>query len=118
MWTIALGMTNEAARRLQTVKLLHTVLWAVFAGCVVALPWRPGGGSAPRRTGSDRLGESVLWYRSQVPGTAIAARYTDDRRANFGIYLQVAGQHNSGSSGRCMRSVAHLVVTYLGVGKG
>ncbi len=39
MWTILQGMTNEAARRLQTVKLLHTVVWAVFAGCVLALPW-------------------------------------------------------------------------------
>jgi hypothetical protein len=32
------GMTNEAARRLRTVKLLHTAVWAVFAGCIVAIP--------------------------------------------------------------------------------
>lgn len=39
MWTILHRMTNEASRRLQTVMLLHMVLWAVFAGCVLALPW-------------------------------------------------------------------------------
>jgi len=38
------------ARRLRAIKLLHTIVWAGFAGC-------------------------------------IAARYTDDRRANFDIYL-------------------------------
>lgn len=33
------GLANEAARQLRTVKLLHTAVWAVFAGCVVAIPW-------------------------------------------------------------------------------
>jgi hypothetical protein len=31
-------MTNEASRRLMAVRLLHTAVWAVFAGCVVAIP--------------------------------------------------------------------------------
>lgn len=31
-------MTDDAARRLRRVRLLHTAVWAVFAGCVLTIP--------------------------------------------------------------------------------
>jgi hypothetical protein len=84
-------MTNDAARRLRTVRLLHTVVWAVFAGCVVAIPWLTWQGrfGAAAMLAAIVLGEVVvLWLnRWRCPLTAVAARYTDDRHANFDIYL-------------------------------
>lgn len=73
------------------VKLLHTIAWAFFVACIVVMPfaaWR----------GEDRLaawlGAIVMvevailaLNRWACPLTAVAARYTDDRRANFDIYL-------------------------------
>ena len=124
MWTITHRMTNEATRRLQTVKLLHTLVWAVFAGCVVAIPllaWQRRFGAATVLA-TIVLGEVVvLWYhRWSCPLTAVAARYTDDRRANFDIYLpEWLARHNQRIFGSLYAiGVAYLVVRYLGAGKG
>jgi hypothetical protein len=70
---------------------LHTLAWAVFAGCIVALPvfaWR----------GQFRIAAVLiaivcvevlvlLAYKFRCPLTDVAARFTDDRRDNFDIYL-------------------------------
>jgi hypothetical protein len=84
-------MTNDAARRLRLVRLLHTAVWAVFAGCIVAIPWLTWAGrfGVAALLAAVVLAEVVvLWLnRWHCPLTAIAARYTDDRRANFDIYL-------------------------------
>jgi hypothetical protein len=84
-------MMNVAERRLRTVKLLHTAVWAVFAGCVFGIPWLTWQGrfGAAAVLATIVLGEVVvLWLnRWRCPLTAVAARYTDDRRANFDIYL-------------------------------
>ncbi len=77
--------------QLRTVKLVHTLAWAFFAGCVIGIPFAAHAG---------RLGlagvliacvacESlVLAFNAwRCPLTGIAARYTEDRRANFDIYL-------------------------------
>jgi hypothetical protein len=84
-------MTSAAARRLRAVRLLHTAVWAVFAGCIVVIPvlaWQGRFGVAAALAAL-LLGEVVvLWLnRWSCPLTAVAARYTDDRRANFDIYL-------------------------------
>ena len=124
MWTITHRMTNEATRRLQTVKLLHTLVWAVFAGCVRALPLLPGqrNSCAAAVLATIVLGEVVvLWYhRWSCPLTAVAARYTDDRRANFDIYLpEWLARHNQRIFGSMyVIGVAYLVAMYLGAGKG
>ena len=117
-------MKNEAARRLRTVKLLHTVVWTVLAGCVVAIPWL---------TWRERFGDAavlativlgevvVLWYhRWSCPLTAIAARYTEDRRANFDIYLpEWLARHNQRIFGSLYAiGVAYLAAMYLSAGKG
>ena len=84
-------MTSEAFRRLRAVKLLHTVVWAVFAGCIVAIPvlaWRSQFKLAAVLAGVVLLEVVVLWLNGwRCPLTDVAARYTQDRRANFDIYL-------------------------------
>jgi hypothetical protein len=78
-------------QRLRAVKLVHTAVWAGFAGCIVAIPvltlqgrFRPAALLA-----LIVLGEVVVlaFNRWHCPLTPIAARYTEDRRANFDIYL-------------------------------
>ncbi len=76
---------------LRAVKLVHTLAWALFAGCIVALP-------VAAYLRNFRLAalliaivlvEVVVLMANQLrcPLTAVAARYTSDRRANFDIYL-------------------------------
>lgn len=75
------------------VKVVHTLAWAFFAACIVAIPiasW----------TGQHRLAgicailvlvEVVVLAVNQwtCPLTAVAARYTEDRESNFDIYLPI-----------------------------
>ena len=78
-------------RRLRAIKFLHTLVWAGFAGCIVAIPvlalqerFRLAAVLA-----LIVLGEVIVLAinRWRCPLTPIAARYTGDRRANFDIYL-------------------------------
>jgi hypothetical protein len=76
---------------LRAVKVLHTVVWAFFAGCVVAIPvvaWR---GTPTRALAliAIVLGEVLvlLANRWRCPLTDVASRYTTDRTDNFDIYL-------------------------------
>ena len=86
-------------RALLAVKILHTLVWAVFAGCIVAIPiaaWR----------GQLRLAWVLiavvmievivlLANRLRCPLTDVAARHTEDRRDNFDIYLpEWLARHN------------------------
>jgi hypothetical protein len=84
-------MTEGATGRLRAVRLLHTAVWALFAACVVAIPaltWRRQFGIAAVLATLVLAEVAVLWLnRWSCPLTAVAARYTDDRRANFDIYL-------------------------------
>jgi hypothetical protein len=81
----------DATRKLVLVKLIHTVAWAFFAGCVVALPVAALAGQlrlAAWLAGAVMVEIIILALnRMKCPLTAVAARYTDDRRANFDIYL-------------------------------
>ena len=79
------------SQRLRAIKLAHTVVWTGFAGCIAAIPvltvlgrFRPAALLA-----LIVLGEVVVLAinRWRCPLTPIAARYTEDRRANFDIYL-------------------------------
>lgn len=76
---------------LVAVKLVHTLAWAVFAGCIVAVPvfaWRREFRVASWLIGIVMLEVVVLGLNGmRCPLTAVAARYTDDRRDNFDIYL-------------------------------
>ncbi len=107
-------------RRLRAIKLLHTFVWAGFAGCTVAIPVL---------TLQERfrlaailalivLGEVVVLAvnRWRCPLTPIAARYTEDRRANFDIYLpEWLARYNKEIFGPLyLAGVALLVVRWVG----
>jgi hypothetical protein len=83
--------TDQAITSLRVVKIIHTLVWALFAGCVVALPivaWRRNLGGALALILVIALEVFVLLInRLRCPLTALAARYTEDRRDNFDIYL-------------------------------
>jgi hypothetical protein len=82
-------MTNED--RLTFIKLFHTVVWAVLAGCILALPV-----TALRQRFDLALILTIIIIaecgvialnHGRCPLTDVAARYTQDRRDNFDIYL-------------------------------
>jgi len=81
----------ENAAALRTVKLLHTVAWAFFAGCILLVPlaaWQRRFDFALVLIMIVTVEVAVLvWNRFKCPLTDVAARYTDDRRDNFDIYL-------------------------------
>lgn len=85
----------NAAAKLRAIKLAHTLVWAFFAGCVLALPFAAWLGErqlAALLAGAVALEVLVLVFnRLRCPLTALAARYTEDRRANFDIYLPRQG---------------------------
>jgi hypothetical protein len=88
---IALEAQSTPSPALRAVKIVHTLAWALFAGCILALP-------VAAYFRSFRLATLLIAIvsieivvlvanRFRCPLTAVAARYTSDRRANFDIYL-------------------------------
>lgn len=78
-------------RRLFALKLFHTVVWAIFAGCIIAIPFAVHAGRM--RWAALLIGIVmaevlvIALNRGSCPLTPIAARYTADRRPNFDIFL-------------------------------
>ena len=76
---------------LRLIKLAHTVVWALLVAVIVAIPvmaWRDRVTATAVLTGIMLTEVLVLVVnRWRCPLTDLAARYTDDRRANFDIYL-------------------------------
>jgi len=75
------------------IKILHTVIWAVLAGAIFALPWL---GVARQFRRAAIVSAIVLvecaviaTNRGRCPLTDWAARFTADRLPNFDIYLPV-----------------------------
>jgi len=76
---------------LTSIKLLHTVIWAILAASVLTLPVA---GILHRFGWAAALSALILAEctvlaanRARCPLTDVAARYTDDRADNFDIYL-------------------------------
>ena len=85
--------------RLRTVKLLHTAIWAFFAASILAIPMLTALGRYPAAaalSGIVLIEVVVLVVNGwRCPLTDVAARYTDDRRDNFDIYLPAfLARHN------------------------
>lgn len=85
-------MNSPADRAaLRSIKLAHTLAWALFAGCIVALPvaaWTRRLDVALALIAIVLVEVAILAFnRMRCPLTAVAARYTADRRDNFDIYL-------------------------------
>lgn len=84
-------MTPRAS--LRAIKALHTLVWVFFAGCIVAIPvlgalrsYAP----AAALVGIVLVEVAILAAnRLRCPLTDLAARFTEDRRDNFDIYLPI-----------------------------
>ena len=76
---------------LTTITVAHTVVWGIFVACIVAIwvfAWSGTLLYATLSIGIVLIEVVVLVLNGlHCPLTPIAARYTDDRRANFDIYL-------------------------------
>lgn len=92
-------MADRNAAKLRSIKILHTIVWAVFAGAVLALPVA---GILGRFRWVLALTILVMaevlvlaFNRMRCPLTDVAERYTEDRSDNFDIYLPVwLARHN------------------------
>ena len=83
------GSTDSFA--LIRIKWIHTVVWAFFVACIVAIPIFSLLGKheiAAWMIAIVLIEVTVLAINGwQCTVTHIAARYTEDRQANFDIYL-------------------------------
>jgi hypothetical protein len=81
----------ENAGALRALKTVHTIAWAFFAGCIVAMPiaaWRSRFVTAAILAAIVLLEVGVLAINGwRCPITNLAERHTADRRANFDIFL-------------------------------
>ena len=76
---------------LVAIKLFHTVVWAIFVGCILALPVA----ALRRRFRWASILTAIILAECAIlainggrcPLTDLAARYTNDRAPNFDIYL-------------------------------
>ena len=84
-------MTVDPSVALRAVKLAHTVVWALLVAVIVAIPvmaWKNRFVAAAWLTGIMLTEVLVLVVNGwRCPLTDVAARFTDDRRPNFDIYL-------------------------------
>ncbi len=81
----------DAPWQLIAIKLLHTIVWALLAGCIMAIPlaaFRQRFRAATTLI-AIILGECLVLAANggHCPMTDWAARFTTDRAANFDIYL-------------------------------
>ncbi|HEY3444209.1 MAG TPA: hypothetical protein VGK29_25890 [Paludibaculum sp.] len=81
------------------IRLLHTVVWFFFAGCIVAVPIAGALGHfrwAAILSGLVWVECAVLALnRCRCPLTDVAGRYTDERADNFDIHLPLwLARHN------------------------
>ena len=82
---------SQGVNALVAIKLLHTAVWAVLAGGILALPIAP---LLHRFDWATILTMIILaevsvlaLNKGRCPLTNLAARFTEDRADNFDIYL-------------------------------
>ncbi len=85
--------------QLHTIKLIHTVVWAIFAGSILTIPAFAFLGNMRHAWGliGFVLLEVVVLVtnRMRCPLTDVAGRYTSERQDNFDIYLPLwLARHN------------------------
>ena len=83
--------TGRTRRTLHAVRLIHTVVWLFFVAVILAIPvaaWQRRFTLFLTLTAIVLVEVAVLLGNGlSCPLTGVAARYTDDRRDNFDIYL-------------------------------
>ena len=76
---------------LRWIKLLHTAVWAFFAGAILSIPvfvWRDEFTRVGAATAVVLVEVGILALNGwRCPLTNVAGRFTQERRANFDIYL-------------------------------
>lgn len=92
--------TQVTPTALKAIKGAHTIAWAFFASCILAIPYvsRRGEHRAAAWLAAIVSVEAVVLVvnKWRCPLTSVAARYTDDRRENFDIYLpEWLAKHNT-----------------------
>ena len=84
-------MPRATTAALHWIKTVHTAVWALFAGAILAIPLAAFANQfrlAGMLIALVMLEVVVLAFNGmRCPLTAVAARYTAERRANFDIYL-------------------------------
>jgi len=106
-------------RALLLVKAAHSVIWVFFVLCIAAIPVLTLNGrlgAAAWFAGIVLLEVAVLALnRWTCPLTPIAARFTDDRRDNFDIFLpEWLARHNKSIFGALyLAGVALLLVRWV-----
>ena len=82
---------SSQSAALVAVKIVHTIAWAFFVSCIVAIPlvaWQGNFVAAAWLAG-------IVWFEVAIllangwrcPLTSLAFRFTDERHDNFDIYL-------------------------------
>ena len=81
----------QPSTALRLLKTIHTVVWALFAGSILAIPvlaWRNQWVATSSLIALVLIECLVLLVnRMRCPLTNVAERYTADRQDNFDIYL-------------------------------
>ena len=76
---------------LRAIKAVHTLVWGFFAGAILAIPIASWLGEFAWVAGLATvvlIEVAILALNDmRCPLTSVAARYTEDRRDNFDIYL-------------------------------
>ena len=112
------------AAALRSVKIVHTIAWAFFAGCILLIPVAA---SQQRFRAALMLIVIVTVEvlilavnRFRCPLTGVAARYTDDRRDNFDIYLPLwLARYNKHIFGTLfVAAVIYTVVLFINAPRG
>ncbi|MEX1311345.1 MAG: hypothetical protein AB1Z65_13060 [Candidatus Sulfomarinibacteraceae bacterium] len=92
-------LAHVRERPLLVIKVVHTIVWVFFVVCIVAVPvlTRRGAFATAACLAAVVLVEVLVlvFNRWSCPLTPVAARHTDDRRANFDIFLpEWLARHN------------------------
>ena len=103
---------------LVAVKIVHTVVWAFFVLCIAAIPlltWRGEYVKASWFAGIVFVEVLVIMLnRWRCPLTPVAARFTEDRRANFDIFLpEWLARHNKVIfGGLYLAGIVYLILSW------
>ncbi|MBZ0090023.1 MAG: hypothetical protein K8H90_06565 [Thermoanaerobaculia bacterium] len=109
----------NAHASLRRIKIVHTLVWAVFAASIVAIPVCASQrrfGAAAALVGFVMIEVLILMVNGmRCPLTGIAARYTADRHDNFDIYLPLClARHNKTIFGTIyVAGVLYALVVWL-----
>ena len=91
--------SSRHVRALVIVKIVHTVAWAFFVGCIISIPIAAWWGSyaAAVWLAVIVMGEVLILLANgwRCPLTTLASRFTEERHDNFDIYLPLwLARHN------------------------